>query len=109
MGYSPAAADRRRCQATRSDGRPCRAWAMWDDLERRCSIHAGRAHAGDGRYRYRVRHAAYPPCDCPAYAWPHRPGGGLCCWPDEPEWRCTVPAGSHSWPRLHAERLRGLR
>lgn len=25
-----------------------------------------------------------PRCVCPAYAFPHRPGGGLCRWPDPP-------------------------
>jgi hypothetical protein len=29
-----------------------------------------------------VQHANYPPCTCPAYAFPHRPGGGVCQWPD---------------------------
>ncbi len=38
----------------------------------------------------------YEPCRCEAYAWPHRPGGGLCCWPDPPQWICTLPAGTHS-------------
>src|SRR5687768_10882057 len=23
-------------------------------------------------------------CRCEAYPWPHRPGGGLCLWPDPP-------------------------
>jgi len=25
-----------------------------------------------------------PTCQCPAYPFPHRPGGGLCCWPEPP-------------------------
>ncbi|MCC7350042.1 MAG: hypothetical protein IT446_05680 [Phycisphaerales bacterium] len=25
-----------------------------------------------------------PKCRCHAYPWPHRPGGGLCRWPDPP-------------------------
>ena len=24
-------------------------------------------------------------CQCKAYPWPHRPGGGLCRWPDPPQ------------------------
>jgi hypothetical protein len=40
-----------------------------------------------------------------AYAWPHRPGGGLCCWPDPPTYRLNIPAGTHSWPRIQTERL----
>jgi hypothetical protein len=34
-------------------------------------------------------------CSCPAYAWPHRPGGGLCRWPDPPIRRCPTPAGTN--------------
>jgi len=30
------------------------------------------------------------PCSCSAYPWPHRPGGGLCRWPEKPE-RTFVP------------------
>ncbi len=31
-------------------------------------------------------------CVCPAYAFPHRPGGGLCRWPGRPTkcWRGQV-------------------
>ncbi|QXD15806.1 hypothetical protein GQ464_002335 [Rhodocaloribacter litoris] len=35
-----------------------------------------------------------PVCRCAAYDWPHRPGGGLCRWPDPPRWRYDVPAGT---------------
>ena len=42
----------------------------------------------------------FEPCACPAYNWPHRPGGGLCRWPDEPTHRLTTPAGTHEWPRM---------
>jgi hypothetical protein len=30
--------------------------------------------------------ARYVPCRCSAYQWPHRPGGGACCWPETPWW-----------------------
>jgi hypothetical protein len=35
------------------------------------------------------------PCTCAAYAWPHRPGGGLCRWPEPPRYRRTTAAGTH--------------
>jgi hypothetical protein len=28
--------------------------------------------------------ARYVSCRCAAYPYPHRPGGGDCCWPDPP-------------------------
>lgn len=45
-------------------------------------------------------------CTCPAYRWPHRPGGGLCRWPDPPAQTCPTPPG-RSRPADY--RLRGLR
>ncbi len=33
----------------------------------------------------------YEACRCEAYAWPHRPGGGLCRWPEPPLHRLTIP------------------
>jgi hypothetical protein len=45
------------------------------------------------------------PCRCVAYAWPHRPGGGLCCWPDLPRYKSTVPAGTrHFFTRWRRRR-----
>ena len=51
------------------------------------------------------QHARYPPCACAAYAWPHRPGSGLCRWPEAPAATCPTPAGTHGrrwwvWRRL---------
>lgn len=34
-------------------------------------------------------------CACAAYAWPHRPGGGLCRWPNPPKRTCLTPAGTN--------------
>ena len=100
MAYSEAARERRRCTATRRDGERCRGWAIWDDPLGRCAPHAGRTGGERIRWpRNRVLHAKYPPCRCAAYAWPHRPGGGLCRWPEEPHWRCTIPAGTKAWWR----------
>ncbi len=39
-------------------------------------------------------------CRCTAYSWPHRPGGGLCRWPEEPEYRLTTLAGTPAEPRV---------
>jgi hypothetical protein len=94
--YNGYAVELRLCTALRADGRPCRGWAMWGDPEQRCNVHAGRHHRGsmNGSTRQRRGHN-YPPCTCVAYAWPHRPGGGLCRWPLHPTHRLTTPAGTH--------------
>ena len=34
-------------------------------------------------------------CTCRAYRWPHRPGGGLCRWPDPPLKTCNTPPGTN--------------
>jgi len=35
-----------------------------------------------------------PVCRCQAYRWPHRPGSGLCRWPEEPRAVCATPLGT---------------
>ena len=96
MAYSPKAQALRRCRAVRKDGQPCRAYAVWDDPRRLCAAH-GRHHTGKMPREFDPRYKTNnPPCTCQAYAWPHRPGGGLCQWPDVPEYRYTVPAGTKS-------------
>jgi hypothetical protein len=37
-----------------------------------------------------------PTCTCLAYRWPHRPGGGLCRWPNPPDATSHTPTGSHA-------------
>ena len=96
MAYSERARELRRCRATTKDGWPRPRWAVWGDAWRRCATHGGRRPAG---WRGPIYRTNYPPCTCVAYAWPHRPGGGLCRWPDPPELRCTIPPGTHAWPR----------
>jgi len=107
MAYSAQAEVRRRCTGTRKDGEPCRAWALWDDPLQRCMNHAGHGHHGPQARRSRDQSAAgktrYTPCTCVAYNWPHRPGGGVCRWPEEPVYRWITPAGQHATFRL-AER-----
>jgi hypothetical protein len=96
MAYSVMAKALRRCRATRKDGEPCQAYAVWDDPRGLCASH-GRRHTGPmPRRRAQTRKTSYPPCECPAYQWPHRPGGGLCRWPDVPEYRLLTPAGTKS-------------
>lgn len=79
MGMSEKALEIRRCKALRKNGKPCEAFACWGDT--RCTRHGG------------IKRGK-PVCKCPAYNWPHRPGGGLCEWPDPPRYRSTIPAGT---------------
>ena len=109
--YGPEAIARRRCTARRKDGEHCRAWSLWDDPRQLCMAHAGRHHTGPMKpilmqtmqerlAKYARQRTHYRPCTCEAYAWPHRPGSGLCRWPDPPLYRSLTPAGTHDWPRL---------
>ena len=101
MAYGEAAKRVRLCTGLRKDGGPCQAYAMWRDPLQRCVTHAGRHHTGTmrstltGTFARRQR-ARYWPCSCAAYGWPHRPGGGLCRWPELPQYQCRLPAGT-SW------------
>lgn len=100
MMYSEKARESRRCTGTTKDGSPCRAYALWDGTL--CVVHARPGPRGPqrGPWEPEPRRKSGPVCHCAAYAWPHRPGGGLCCWPDEPEYQLTTPAGTHSlWRR----------
>ena len=115
MSYTPAAMALRRCTAIRKDGRLCQAWALWTapGLSGRqlCRWHSQpgprgpyrNAHLPPGLRRPTDVPTRRPNCTCPAYAWPHRPGGGLCRWPEPPASRLLVPAGTHSWPRATPE------
>jgi hypothetical protein len=100
--YGYRAEDRRRCLAITKNGEPCRQWAMWDDPEGACYAHA------NPRTR-RNRRVGAPPCTCPAYQWPHRPGGGLCRWPDPPHYRSPIPTGTHSPDRSNSAITRWAR
>lgn len=101
MAYSAKAVALRRCVGTSKAGRPCRAWAVWDDPRQLCVQHAGRGHTGPMQNHRRWQPARYVPCTCAAYAFPHRPSAGICRWPDPPLLRLTTPAGTKSrdgWP-----------
>jgi len=91
------ARDARRCQATTKAGARCRAWACWDDPLGRCRSHARPTRQRPYRSEvvpHRPNRTRYVPCNCPAYAWPHRPGSGLCRWPDPPQYRSTIRPGT---------------
>jgi hypothetical protein len=76
---------------------------VWDDDRQLCFTHVGRHHTGPilPTMRWQRTPARYVPCDCPAYEWPHRPGGGLCRWPEPPVRRLLHRAGTRDF------RLRG--
>src|SRR5262245_12388590 len=75
-----------RCRAQRVDGEQCRGTAVYGG--RLC-----RYHGGEPAPRPKLR-----PCRCRAYTWPHRAGGGLCRYPDPPQYRLTTPPGTHREP-----------
>lgn len=103
--YTSTAIKLRQCSARKKGGGLCRAWATWEDPQQRCVAHGGWRLWRGRRLDWRgVPRARYVPCRCPAYAWPHRPGGGVCLWPQDPWDRCQTPAGTHRYPRF---RFRG--
>src|SRR5262249_39271100 len=80
--------DERRCLATRKDGSPCRAWAVWNASKQLSAVHLPPTRrnqhemtAAIGREQAR-RHA--PICRFDGYDWPHREYNGLCRGPDGP-------------------------
>jgi hypothetical protein len=107
MAYSERAKAVRRCKATRRDGQPCRAYANWGT-----ELCAGHTYKRRGKateaHRYNGMRTNAPACTCVAYAWPHRPGGGRCRWPDPPIYRSTLPTGTHSYPRGYKRRYGAL-
>lgn len=107
MAYSDTARDQRRCKATRKDGKPCRAYAIWGG--ERCAAHTYATRRTEPHPdRYTGMRSRAPACTCGAYAWPHRPGGGLCRWPHEPLHKSMIPAGRHSYLRSYKRRARRL-
>lgn len=47
-------------------------------------------------------------CKCEAYPWPHRPGGGLCRWPDPPLERYQRKPGGRPYRKRYAGILRQI-
>jgi len=93
MAYSERAKKLRRCTAIKKDGTCCKAWAVWGDLRQLCVAHGGRALSKKVDGDYPLYHRTVAVCTCAAYQFPHRPGGGLCRWPDPPIYISTVLAG----------------
>ena len=50
---------------------------------RKINRHEKEAKAEE-RAKHKERDKGRRKCRCEAYPWPHRPGGGLCRWPDPP-------------------------
>jgi len=82
VAYSEKAWELRRCKAIRKDGNPCESASTWGDIH--CHAHGGKSTK---------KHV----CNCIAYDWPHRPGGGVCQWPETPEYMCTTGKGTHKF------------
>lgn len=89
--YSDKARQARRCKAIRKDGHRCQAYARWGADDGLCARHHQLQHPDEG-----PAGTVRPVCRCDAYAWPHRPGGGLCDWPDPPTVRSDTLAGTHT-------------
>lgn len=87
MAYSEQAIELRRCTGTNKDGTPCQAWALWPAPDQCCRKHT--------TWAYATGSSKAPVCRCMAYQWPHRPGGGLCRWPEDPKQVSKTPAGKH--------------
>lgn len=93
---------RRRCTETRADGKPCKAWAVWDAAEQKCFKHlspeARAAH--EAANQDKPRKTPRPTCDCEAYPFPHRPGNGYCVAPQPPLQIHPLPAGKRRTGRM---------
>ena len=107
MAYSELAKATRRCKATRKDGQRCQAYAVWGT--ELCTAHTykhrGKASSDD---RYVGKSTRAKACTCGAYSFPHRPGGGLCQWPDVPQVKSPIPAGTRSSMRGYKSKFRLL-
>jgi hypothetical protein len=64
--------------------RAIRAFFRAADLLERLNAQAQQGRAELKRLLAKARSKRRPKCRCRAYPWPHRPGGGLCRWPDPP-------------------------
>jgi hypothetical protein len=109
MAYSKKAKRLRRCTYRYPEGHTragerCKAYARWQSDWKNgnglCVAHGTEGRGSQKRRGERVEHKPRPLCDCAAYSWPHRPGGGLCRWPDPPKYVCTIPEGTRApWRR----------
>jgi hypothetical protein len=75
-----------------------------------------RDYEAEQRAKRKARDKKRKKCRCKAYPWPHRPGGGLCCWPDPPverwqpkyEWKYRPYRGRYGGIRRQIVRASGL-
>jgi hypothetical protein len=74
---------------------PLREW--WREINRE----ERRARA-DARAKSKARGKKRPKCRCQAYPWPHRPGGGLCRFPEPPLERWQPKGGSRPYHKRYA-------
>ena len=83
-------------------------WAMplrqyWQQINRQ-----EREAKAQERARHKARDKRRPRCRCEAYPWPHRPGGGLCRWPDPPLERYQRKPGGRPYRKRYAGLLRQI-
>lgn len=75
----------------------------WRELNReQREIEAARREARKEQDKKRAK------CRCKAYPWPHRPGGGLCRWPDPPIECYQRKPGSRAYGRRYLGLLRQI-
>src|SRR5262245_30668820 len=104
--------DERRCLATRKDGLPCAAWAVWGSPEQLCAAHLHptrrkqREMTSAIRKEQARRHS--PVCDCGAYDWPHREYSSPCRGPDGPLYVHPTPAGHRQPGKKRRREVRAL-
>jgi hypothetical protein len=98
VAYGEAAQALRRCTGLTYLGEPCPLYAVWRAVPLGYQLCTGHLRqrgiiisGGPGADRSDRR-----ACACDAYAWPHRPGGGRCQWPNAPHGSHPTPAGVHS-------------
>src|SRR5687768_11662348 len=92
-------------------GRPSPLQEYWRKINR----HEREAKAEE-RAKRKTRDKGRRKCRCEAYPWPHRPGGGLCRWPDPPlerwkpkyEWNYRPYRARYAGIRRQIARATGL-
>jgi hypothetical protein len=99
---------RRFTETTRAGAR-CKNFALWNCAEQLCASHFHKKRGPELTHEEREkrnRQRQRPTCDCQAYAWPHRPGAGLCRWPLDPVENHPTPAGGIAPGKLRRRKIR---
>lgn len=95
MAYNAKARDKRQCtHIIEKTGKRCGRWATYGTPDQKCYLHRKEKppDAPDTNNSTRTH-----PCDCEAYAFPHRRHGGLCRWPDPPLFKWKGFQGKRSY------------